>query len=59
MRRTLFFLGVLVTIANFYRIDAASHSVSDTLISFVPETLAVWALYFVACDIIFGKTKKK
>lgn len=29
---------ILFTIWNFNRIDAASHSVSDTVINFIPET---------------------
>lgn len=43
----LIILYVLITIWNFYRIDGHSHSVSDTLINFIPETLAMAVLLII------------
>lgn len=39
---------VAVIVWNFFRIDSASHSVSDTLINYIPQTaLALLVLVFV------------
>jgi membrane-associated phospholipid phosphatase len=37
-------LFIAAIVYNFFRIDAAQHSVSDVLMSFVPETLLLVAL---------------
>lgn len=44
----IFVFVVLVTL-NFYRIDSASHSASDTLINFVPETAVLAAILVLIC----------
>lgn len=36
-------------VANFFRIDSHSHSASDTLINFIPETLVLVAVLIVIC----------
>ncbi|MSR70518.1 hypothetical protein EXS62_00545 [Candidatus Kaiserbacteria bacterium] len=42
-------LFLVLMLANFYRIDSSSHSVSDTLINFIPQTaLLVAALWYIA-----------
>ncbi len=46
--------GILVLFAglivfNFIRIDRASHSASDTLINFVPQTIIVVSILIVIC----------
>lgn len=40
---------ILVVIENFWRIDSRSHSVSDTLINFVPPTLLFTMLLIFIC----------
>lgn len=40
---------VAVVFLNFYRIDTASHSASDTLTAFVPETLLLTILLIIIC----------
>lgn len=40
---------VMLGVANFYRIDAVSHSSSDTLVSFVPETLIMSLILIIIC----------
>ena len=37
------------TVYNFLRIDGASHSVSDTLINFIPQTIIFTGLFSVLC----------
>lgn len=37
-------LAAIVSIRLFMAIDGRSHSVSDTLLGFVPNDLVVWAL---------------
>lgn len=37
-------LAVVVSVRLFRAIDEASHSVSDTLLGFVPNDLVVWAV---------------
>ncbi len=37
-------LAAIVSIRLFIAIDGRSHSVSDTLLGFVPNDLVVWAL---------------
>jgi hypothetical protein len=34
---------------NFFRIDSHSHSVSDTLITFVPETIVFTGFLIIIC----------
>jgi hypothetical protein len=34
---------------NFYRIDSKSHSVSDTLINFIPETILLTIILVFIC----------
>lgn len=46
---TFVFCGLIVV--NFFRIDSHSHSVSDTLINFVPQTLFLLFLLGVICYI--------
>jgi len=36
---------IALTVYNFWRIDLASHSVSDTLINFIPGTLALILIF--------------
>lgn len=40
---------IFFTIYNFLRIDSLSHSVSDTLINFIPQTLIFTGLFSVFC----------
>jgi hypothetical protein len=40
----LLVLASIVSIRLFIAIDGASHSVSDTLLGFVPNDVVVWAL---------------
>lgn len=40
---------VAVIAWNFFRIDAASHSVSDTLINFIPQTALALILLIIVC----------
>jgi hypothetical protein len=37
-------LYIIITIWNFIRIDSLSHSLSDTFINFIPETLVLAVL---------------
>ncbi len=41
------FVGLIVV--NFLRIDAASHSISDTLLAFVPETFLLILVLILIC----------
>lgn len=43
----LFF--ILLVIGNFIRIDRRSHSVSDTLINFVPQTFILIIFLLIIC----------
>lgn len=36
-------------VGNFYRLDIASHSVSDTLLNFIPQTAILAILLIVIC----------
>ena len=40
---------VALVVANFYRIDSHSHSVSDTLINVVPETIVLTLVLIAIC----------
>lgn len=40
---------VCLVVGNFYRIDAISHSGSDTLISFIPETIILTIILIAIC----------
>lgn len=40
---------IAFTIYNFFRIDNASHSISDTLINFIPQTIIFTGLFSVIC----------
>lgn len=42
-------LFILLIVLNFLRIDANSHSVSDTLATFVPETFLLTLLLLLVC----------
>ncbi|HTE48375.1 MAG TPA: hypothetical protein VK675_00510 [Candidatus Paceibacterota bacterium] len=44
-------LAIFVALAvfNFYRIDANSHSGSDTLINFIPQTILLVIIFFAFC----------
>ncbi len=44
---TLLFIGLIIY--NFFRIDETSHSVSDTLINFIPQTVVFAGLFSVFC----------
>lgn len=44
---TILFIGLMV--GNFLRIDGQSHSVSDTLINFVPQTVVLALLFLWLC----------
>ncbi len=47
---TLFiFIGLIVV--NFYRLDSHSHSVSDTLLNFIPETAVLVLVLILICYI--------
>ncbi|MEP7166392.1 MAG: hypothetical protein ABI758_00255 [Candidatus Woesebacteria bacterium] len=48
---------VLCTVWNFMRIDALSHSGSDTLLNFVPQTV-VSAFVLVAICLFTGETPR-
>ncbi|MBI5370136.1 tryptophan-rich sensory protein [Candidatus Uhrbacteria bacterium] len=48
---------VLLVVGDFLRIDRASHSVSDTLISFAPQFIALLALLIGIC-FLKGETPK-
>lgn len=37
-------LAAILSVRLFLAIDASTHSMSDTLIGFVPNDLAIWAL---------------
>jgi len=37
-------LASIVSVRLFFAIDGASHSVSDTLLGFVPNDVVIWAL---------------
>jgi flagellar biosynthesis protein FliQ len=37
-------LALVVSVRLFVAIDAAGHSVSDTLLGFVPNDIVIWAL---------------
>jgi len=45
---TLIVFVILVPL-NFWRIDRVSHSVSDTLIQFLPQTILLTGLLLVLC----------
>lgn len=40
-KRALISAGIIIAMLNFIRIDIDSHSVSDTLLNFIPQTLAL------------------
>lgn len=40
---------IVIVTKNFVRIDRVSHSVSDTLISFVPETIIATIILIIIC----------
>src|SRR5436309_1769855 len=40
---------VALIFLNFYRIDSNSHSASDTLINFIPQTLVLLILLALVC----------
>ncbi|HAO81675.1 MAG: hypothetical protein UV57_C0003G0009 [Parcubacteria group bacterium GW2011_GWD2_43_10] len=42
---------ILIIPLNFYRIDSVSHSASDTLINFIPQTLLLTILLLIVCFI--------
>ena len=42
-------LYIAAIIWNFFRIDSVSHSVSDTLINFVPETIVLTVFLMIIC----------
>jgi amino acid transporter len=44
-------LYIAIVVANFLRIDASSHSVSDTLINFVPQTILLMLVLIGICYI--------
>ena len=46
---------IIVSIANFVRVDSASHSASDTLINWVPQTAI---LVIVGLVIAFGARRR-
>lgn len=46
------YIGVVVW--DFIRIDSKSHSVSDTLINFIPETIFLTLVLIAACY-VFGE----
>ena len=54
---TIAFIGF--TIYNFFRIDGMSHSVSDTLINFIPQTLVFAGLFSVVCYFKSDKSSDK
>lgn len=39
----------ILVIYNFVRIDSTSHSVSDTLINFIPQTILFTTLFSITC----------
>ena len=41
---------IFLIVYNFFRIDHTSHSASDTLIKFIPQTLFLIALYFLSAN---------
>jgi len=41
-------LAAVVSVRLFLAIDGASHSVSDTLLGFVPNDIVIWALALAA-----------
>ncbi len=41
---------VAVVVYDFLRVDAASHSVSDTLINWVPDALGLTLILIVICS---------
>ena len=41
-------LATVVSVRLFAAIDGASHSVSDTLLGFVPNDIVIWALALAA-----------
>jgi hypothetical protein len=40
---------IVVVVLNFLRIDGQSHSVSDTMTSFIPETFVLTFILFYIC----------
>ena len=49
---------VSLTIYNFFRLDANSQSLSDTLIDFVPQSLFLILLYFLTANNLTGDEKR-
>ncbi len=43
------FAYLALVFGDFYRIDSTSHSVSDTLINFIPETAALTVILIYIC----------
>ena len=43
------FVFIGLAVLNFLRIDSKSHSVSDTLINFVPQTIILILLFIYIC----------
>jgi len=50
---------VFLIVYNFFRIDQLSHSASDTLVSFIPQTLILIALYFLSANNLTGDEQFK
>lgn len=48
---TVMILFLAAIIFNAYRIDLGSHSVSDTLLSFIPQTVILVFLLIIICYI--------
>ena len=43
------FVFVALIILNFYRLDSVSHSASDTLINFLPQTAILLVILMIIC----------
>ncbi len=46
---TILAIFVVLIVLNFLRIDAASDSINNTLLAFVPETIALIAVLVLIC----------
>lgn len=56
---SIFILFNAAIVTNFLRIDFQSHSVSDTLLNFIPETLVMTALLVILCSLTSDRFQKK
>ena len=59
LKISLFLVFILLEISNFIRIDQNSHSASDALINFIPQTAFLYLIFLTLYYIIKDKKNLK